>query len=103
MSKLWGVSGCAKAVQQKKDFSNTTNTYIVSDIRREVRAPKPGIKSSVLMIYAEKGKLAAWQKLQEYNKKLSGEGFTLDMLEQWIKEYEKRQIKRTGKDDGYDR
>ena len=103
MAKLWGVSGCAKAVQQKKDFSNTTNTYIASDIRREVRTPKLGIKSNVLMVYAEKGKLAAWQALQEFNKKLSGEGFTLEMLEKWIGEYEKRHKQRAGKDDGFDR
>ena len=71
MAKLWGVSGCARAVQQKKDFSNTTNTYIASEIRKEIRDPKPGVKSNILMIYIEKGKLAAWQALQEYNKKHS--------------------------------
>ncbi len=56
-----------------------------------------------MIVYAEKGKLAAWQALQEYNKKLSGEGFTLEMLEQWIGEYEKRQSQRMEKDDGRDR
>ena len=103
MAKLWGVSGCARAVQQKKDFSNATHTSIASDIRRENRVPKPGIKSNVMMVYIEKGKLAAWHALQEYNKKISGEGFTLEMLEQWIGEYEKRKAQRVGKDDGYDR
>lgn len=102
MAKLWGTAS-AKAVQQKKDFSNTENTRIASEIRREVRAPKLGIKSNILIVYAEKGKLAAWQELQEYNKKISGEGFTLEILEQWIGEYEKRQSKRAGKDDGFDR
>lgn len=62
-----------------------------------------GIKATVLKVYAEKGKLAAWQALQEYNKKLSGQGFTLEMLEQWIGEYEERQPQRMGKDDGFDR
>ena len=103
MAKLWGVSGCARAVQQKKDFSNATHNDIDRDIRRENRTPKLGIKSNIMIVYIEKGKLAAWQALQEYNKKLSGQGFTLEMLEQWIGEYEKRQNKRVGKDDGFDR
>lgn len=103
MAKLWGTSGTAKAIQQKKDFSNAANIQIAKEIRREIRIPKPGVKSSVLMVYTEKGKLAAWQALQEYNKKLSGQGFTLEMLEQWIGEYEKRQNQRAGIDDGYDR
>jgi len=103
MAKLWGVSAMERAVQQKKDFSNTTHNEIDRAIRGETRVPKLGIKSNVMMVYIQKGKLAAWQALQEYNKKISGEGFTLEMLEQWIGEYEKRQAQRVGKNDGYDR
>ena len=103
MAKLWKVSSCAFAVQQKRDFSNTIHNEIDKEIRRRTNTPQPGIKSNVMMVYREKGKLAAWKKLQEYNEKLSGQGFTLEMLEQWIGDYEKRQNQRVGKDDGFDR
>ena len=103
MAKMWGVPKSTRSIQQKKDYSRLEGIYIDVENRREIRIPKPGVKSSVMMIYIEKGKLAAWQALQEFNKKLTGQGFTLEMLEQWIGEYEKKQGQRAGIDDGYDR
>ena len=60
--------------------------------------PEPvlGTKATIMMIYAQKGKLAAWQALQEYNQKLSGVEYTLEMLEKWIEE-ESRRRKVPGK------
>lgn len=105
MAKLWG--------QPKARIKEEANKRIFEGQSREIevelyhmkrdKTKKLGIKSSVLLVYAEKGKLAAWQALQEYNKKLSGQGFTLEMLEQWIGEYESRQPKKVEKDDGFDR
>ena len=104
MAKLYGVSKGKKREEQRKSRSERINIDIYKDYSKKEYIPKLGIKSTVLNVYAEKGKLAAWQALQEYNKKLSGDGFTLEMLEQWIGEYEKRQqSQKVEKDDGFDR
>ena len=103
MAKVWGVRNGERAQQQKRHYSEIVGRSIDVEFYRKEKTPKPGIKTRVLMVYIEKGKLAAWQALQEYNKKLSGDGFTLEMLEQWIGEYEKRQNQRAGKDNGCDR
>ena len=103
MSKIWGVSKAEKSRQQRVNYSYKVGMQIDSEHYKSNKPPKPGVKSTVIKEYIEKGKLAAWQILQEYNKKISGEGFTLEMLEKWIGEYEEEQAQRTGKDDEYDR
>ena len=103
MAKSWGVTEGRRAQQQKKYCSDRVARDIDKEINRKVQAPQLGVKASVITVYVEKGKLAAWQALQEFNKKLSGNGFTLEMLEQWIGEYEKRQCQRAGKDYECDR
>ena len=103
MAKMFGVTKGIKRDEQRKLSSEIINTGIYKNYSSKEHTPKLGIKSSVMIVYAEKGKLAAWQALQEYNKKLSGEGFTLEMLEQWIGEYEKRQSQRMGRNSGCDR
>ena len=105
MAKMWGVTKGKMRQEQRRKYSNRVNiNFDAEENRKKEHTPKLGIKSSVLIVYAEKGKLAAWHALQEYNKKLSGEGFTLEMLEQWIGEYEKKQqSQRVEKNDGFDR
>ena len=104
MAKMWGMPKGDIRLEQRKSYSAKVDRIIDNEIYRKEHSPKLGIKASVLIVYAEKGKLAAWQTLQEYNKKLSGEGFTLEMLEQWIGEYEKKQqSQRVEKDDGFNR
>jgi len=103
MAKMWGVSKTEKLTQQRKNFSARINIEIDKEITKKHYTPKLGVKASVMKIYIEKGKLAAWEALQEFNKKLTGQGFSLEMLEQWIGEYEKKQVQRAGIDDGYDR
>ena len=105
MAKEWGISKTEKAIKQAQRYSAKVSSLMHKDIqRKEQQAPQPGIKSRTISVYVEKGKIAAWQFLQDYNKKnLSGDGFTLEILEKWIGEYEKQQSSRAGKDDGYDR
>lgn len=104
MAKMFGVTKGKKRDEQRRFSFEIINTDIYKNYSSKEHTPKLGIKSSVMIVYAEKGKLAAWQILQEYNKKLSGEGFTLEMLEQWIGEYEKKQqSQRVEKDDGFNR
>ena len=107
MAKLWGRSQAHKAIQQSIEFAKIISHQIDAETHRmnnpKTNTPKLGIKSSVMIVYAEKGKLAAWQALQEYNKRISGGGFTLEMLENWIREYEKSQPQRMENDDRSDR
>jgi len=105
MAKEWNRYKSDRAVLQAKCYSAKVSDLIHKDIyKKEQPTPKPGIKSRTISVYVEKGKLAAWQFLQKYNEEnLSGNGFTLEMLEQWIGEYEKKQSQRAGKDDGFDR
>lgn len=103
MAKEWGLRSNERAKMQKKHHSAKIARSIDIELYKRNDTPRPGIKTSVLMVYSVKGKLAAWQALQEFNKKISGQGFTMEMLEQWIGEYENRQAQRIGKDDGYDR
>jgi len=70
---------------------------------KKVPVPVLGTKSTIMIIYAEKGKLAAWRALQEYNQKLSGVEYTLEIFEKWIEEYESKQVRGKAKDDDYDR
>ena len=93
MAKLYGARKIVKAVQQRKDYSHISEAIIDEQIRRKEKSNKKpvlGIKASVLNVYEEKGKHAAWEALQERNKKLEGVEYTLEMLEKWIEEYEKR-------------
>ena len=86
--------------RQRLDVSNIV-AHQIEENNRKQNPPQPGIKSTVLNVYAKSGEQAAWEALQEYNKKLSGDGFTLEMLEQWIGEYHAKQPNRgMGKDDG---
>ena len=105
MAKEWGTNKMDKAIKQAQRYSAKVSGLIHLEIhKKEQQAPVPGIKSRTISVYVEKGKLAAWQFLQEYNKEnLSGDGFTLDILEKWIGEYEKTQSLKAGKDDGFDR
>lgn len=107
MSKMnAGIPEIRRRVSQAKQIRREVGEQIDYENWKKRQGPKNpqlGIKATVLKVYAEKGKLSAWQALQEYNKRLSGEGFTLEMLEQWIGEYEERQPQRMGKDDGFDR
>ena len=105
MAKLWGEPKAAINRERNRRIFEEQSRIIECDLYHQKRDKnkKLGIKSSILLVYVEEGKLAAWQALQEYNKKLSGQGFTLEMLEQWIGEYESRQPKKVEKDDGPDR
>ena len=105
MAKEWGTSDVDRRIQQAKRYSDKVSNLIHNEMyKKEQYTPKPGIKSRTISVYVEKGKLAAWQFLQEYNREnLSGNGFTLEMLEKWIVEYEKTQLQKAGKDDGFDR
>lgn len=102
MSKMnAGIPEIRRRVSQAKQIRREVGEQIDYENWKKRQGPKNpqlGIKATVLKVYAEKGKLAAWQALQEYNK-----GFTLEMLEQWIGEYEKKQAQGVWKDDGYGR
>lgn len=105
MAKLWGTRKAWINKEANRAIFEEHSRAIEGKLYHQKRDKtlKLGIKARVLLVYAEKGKLAAWQALQEYNKKLSGQGFTLEMLEQWIREYESKQPKKVEKDDGLDR
>lgn len=102
MSKMnAGIPEIRRRVSQAKQIRREVGEQIDYENWKKRQGPKNpqlGIKATVLKVYAEKGKLSAWQALQEYNK-----GFTLEMLEQWIGEYEKKQAQGVWKDDGYGR
>lgn len=104
MAKMWGVSKEKRALEYNKQHFRKVSEHIEKEqLQKNKKEPQLGIKFKVMLVYAEKGKLSAWKELQEYNNKLSGEGFTLEMLEQWIDEYEKKQSQKNEKDDGFDR
>ena len=69
------------------------NQLIDNEIRKKNKVTQKsvlGIKASTLNICEESEKHAAWEALQERNKKLEGVEYTLEMLEKWIEEYEKK-------------
>ena len=103
MAKVWGNTP-AERWAQRCNYSDVVGNLLNSQKYRKKSEPKPGIKVRVIEIYAEKGKLEAWQFLQKYNNEyFDGNGFSLEMLEQWISEYENRIVQKAGKDDEYDR
>jgi len=90
-------------VAQKNYISRAIGHQIDRDNRKH-NQPQLGIKRIVLNMYTEKGEQAAWEELQKFNEKLSGNGYTLEMLKQWIGEYNNKQQNRgMKKDDGCDR
>lgn len=82
-----------RRVEQYKRTSDKISNLIYDEDKRKMNAdrkPVLGVKASVLNVYVEKGKHAAWEALQERNKKLEGVEYTLEILEKWIEDYEKK-------------